>query len=82
MSKLIHQPEWPTFNYLMDRYKAILFDKGTKHGTEKDDLLVMKAQMRNVSVFKSFWKRFVNIEVPADTLTDDDPASTIDLDNQ
>jgi len=80
LAKLTRQPEWKTFDYCLDRYKAILFDKGTKHGESVDDLMLMKGQCKNVSVFKSFWKRFSNIEVGDTSLTVDDPASTISLD--
>lgn len=77
---LTNQPEWKTFMFCLDRYKAILYDKGTKHGETKDDLLVMKAQCKNVAVFKTFWKRFSNFNPKNEPLTADDPASTISLD--
>ena len=80
LAKLTKQPEWKAFVYCLDRYKAILFDKGTKHGEDTNDLMLMKAQCKNVSVFKSFWKRFSSIKVGSEPLTDDNPASTISLD--
>ena len=82
LAKLTQMPEWQTFAYTLERYKAILFSKGAKHGESKDDLLIMKAQMKNVSVFKTFWKRFRNVKIPTDSLTEASPESTISLDEQ
>lgn len=83
LAKLTRMPEWTgTFNYLLDRYKSILFSKGTRHGDSKDDLLVMKAQIKNVTVFKLFHQRFKNVPIPADSLTNDSPETTIDLDDR
>lgn len=81
IAKLVRFPEWETFKYMLSRYKSITFEKGSIHGKDKDDLLVMRAKCTVISMLRTFANKFDKVQIP-ETLTESDPSNTINLDEQ
>uniref|UniRef100_A0A6H1ZR04 Uncharacterized protein n=1 Tax=viral metagenome TaxID=1070528 RepID=A0A6H1ZR04_9ZZZZ len=67
--------EWQSFIKMLDNWKYQIVTRGLQFGKDKDDLISMQAQVRNIAVLKTFQNKHKNAYNKPIENTEDDPTT-------
>ena len=69
------KPEWQSFIQMLNNWKYQIVTRGLQFGKDKDDLVSMQAQCRNIAVLKTFQNQHKGAYTKPIENTEDDPTT-------